>query len=820
MSHHYALRQAAVAIGLLFATSIHADTGKLTFDIPAETLEQAVNRIAKQADVQVLLASSLASGLTTPAIKGNFTAREALEKLLAGSNLSLQDKGNNSFIIINAKEKFSAASETANNEPTEFALQQTVVTATRTPKSIAEIAGTVQTISNEQITQQAAAGRKTADALAQLIPSLAPSSGTTSNYGQTMRGRQVLIMIDGVSQTGSRDVSRQLNSISPSMIERVEVVSGASSIYGSGATGGIINIITKRTDKSKPISYQSKIGVASGTNLNRDGLAYEIGQTISFNKDKIDGFLGVNYTSRGDQLDGNGNRIALDPYQTSRADTDTIDLHGRLNFNLENHQTLSLGVQYYKDEQDTSYAPDYTGSFSTNPTFRAVRGLHLSNQPFTERYAINTQYQHKDFLGQILNLEAYYRKEKARFFPVYAGTAFANQSQSNIDVAGFRSTIQTDLQIQDKDLKLTYGFDYDHEKDSQYYDLMQASNNGLSYTYTGNSFDAGPDSKIQNLGIFLQSDFVASDKLNVQAGMRYQYIRAETDAFIPTRQAARAAQGLAADLTPVDSGSSSDAKALFNLGAVYKLQEQQQVFANFSQGFSYPDVQRVMRDVPSGYNLSAANITPITVNSYELGWRLHMEQGPNVGITGFYNTSDKVVQFQSNRTINVASTDQRIYGIELNASYPVFEQFKLGGTLGYTRGQFKDAAGEWRELNAYQVSPVKATLFGEWNNDQGSGVRVQMLAIQGSDRAYKDSLVTANDANVVPNDAAIIKGYAIVDVLAHFPAPKGRIDVGVYNVFDKYYRTVYTQQSAVTFAPVSSIPAEGRTLAVSYTINY
>ena len=40
-----------------------------------------------------------------------------------------------------------------------------------------------------------------------------------------MRGRNVLVMIDGVSQTGSRDVSRQLNSISPGMIERIEVIS-------------------------------------------------------------------------------------------------------------------------------------------------------------------------------------------------------------------------------------------------------------------------------------------------------------------------------------------------------------------------------------------------------------------------------------------------------------------------------------------------------------------------------------------------------------------------------------------------------------------
>lgn len=115
-----------------------------------------------------------------------------------------------------------------------------VTTATRIPTNISEIAGTVQTINQSQIEQQAIAGRKTADILAQLIPSLAPSSGTTSNYGQTMRGRNVLVLIDGVPQTGSRDVSRQFNSVSPGLIERVEVISGATSIYGSGATGGLL----------------------------------------------------------------------------------------------------------------------------------------------------------------------------------------------------------------------------------------------------------------------------------------------------------------------------------------------------------------------------------------------------------------------------------------------------------------------------------------------------------------------------------------------------------------------------------------------------
>ena len=80
-------------------------------------------------------------------------------------------------------------------KPTQLA--PIVLTASRSAQSIAEIAGTVQAIEQKQIEQQSAAGRKLADILAQLVPSLSPSSGTTTNYGQTMRGRQVLILIDG-----------------------------------------------------------------------------------------------------------------------------------------------------------------------------------------------------------------------------------------------------------------------------------------------------------------------------------------------------------------------------------------------------------------------------------------------------------------------------------------------------------------------------------------------------------------------------------------------------------------------------------------------
>ncbi|AMW78122.1 ligand-gated channel protein [Acinetobacter sp. TGL-Y2] len=692
-------------------------------------------------------------------------------------------------------------------------LASIVVTATRSPKSIAEVAGTVQTIAGDEITQQAGAGRKVADVLAQLVPSLAPSSGTTSNYGQTMRGRNVLVMIDGVSQTGSRDVARQLNSISPNMIDHIEVVSGATSIYGSGATGGIINIITKRADKSKPLSFQTKLGLTSADQFRSDSLAYQVGQTASFNNDKMDGFLGLDYTNRGSQFDGKGDRISLSPWQGSTMDTDTIDVNGRLNFNLTEHQSLSFGAQYYKDEQDTEYGPDYSYlKTKTQPSYKAIKGWSLDNQPFTERYAFNTQYQNQDFLGKILNVEAYYRNEKSRFVPYgySADGVDVKQSQSNVDYAGIRSTVQSHLKVAERDLKLTYGLDYDWEKDHQWAEFYTPSNNGLVYTATGEKQGSGPDTEIQNIGTFLQGDYALTDRLNIQGGVRYQYVQADTDSYLTARKPFTL---MAADSTDSD-------KFLFNLGSVYALTDDQQIYANFSQGYSYPDVQRVLRDV-AAYTLTTSGIAPITVNSYELGWRLNQDDGLNLGLTGFYNNSDKVVQFNADRSVNIVDTDQRVYGAEANVSYPFMENYKVGGTLGYTRGQYKDAANKWHELNAFAVSPVKGTLFAEWSNDEGYGVRAQMQAIKGTDRAYKDDQALKDAGFKDSNSAAEIKGYTTMDVLAHFPMAKGRVDFGVYNVWGNQYKTVFAQQAAITNDNLLlAIPAEGRTFALSYLIHY
>ncbi|MDH1489273.1 TonB-dependent receptor [Acinetobacter johnsonii] len=706
-----------------------------------------------------------------------------------------------------------------------------VVTATRSAKSIADIAGTVYSIDQAEIEKQANTGRSTADIIGFLIPSLTPSSGTTSNYGMTMRGRAVQYMIDGVPQTGSRDSSRQLNSISPNSIERIEVVSGASSIYGAGATGGIINIITKK-GSDDALSFESKLGVTSGDNIRSDAMAYEAFQSVAFNQGDVSGYLGASYNKRGEFQDSHGERIGPEVAQTDRQDTETVDVNGRLSWQFTDNQKLSFGAQYYNDEQDSEYGPDYgTGLavlFGAEPTLSAVKGLDLDTQPRTKRSNFNLQYEHQDLLGQILNAEAYYRSETGRFYPSAnylahsaipsGGTYIVTQSETDIDVWGARLALQKAFDLSSRSLNLTYGMDYDFEQGSQtaqQYNLGTfMASNGLTLD-PQNEYAFGPDVDTSKFGLFLQTQFDVTDHLNLQAGIRHERIDSEVQDSIPYSEA------MVADAIPtytpvaLNGGTIKHDATLFNLGAVYHLTDAQQVFANFSQGSSLPDIQRMLRDVPANFTVNSQTIDPIKVNNYELGWRVQAENGLNASVTTFYNDSDKSLKFgRPNYTIEVLDTDERVYGVEGNLSYRLQPNWTVGGTMAYTRGQFKNTAGKWQELDAIRVAPLKGTAFSEWQFNNDMSLRVQSLAIGGTDKAKKDAV---KYGSTLP---AEIKGFATMDVIANAKAGPGTVGFGVYNVWNTDYKSVYSQAVESVYGAISSLPAQGRTYGLSYTLKY
>ena len=130
-----------------------------------------------------------------------------------------------------------------------------VVTASATGVDVRDAPASVSVITREDIERQPV------QSLAELLGRLPGVTGGISPTGAmskiTIRGlpdNYTLVLVDGRRVGNSRDISyrpdlgrQDLNWISPDMIERIEVVRGPmSSLYGSDAMGGVINIITRK----------------------------------------------------------------------------------------------------------------------------------------------------------------------------------------------------------------------------------------------------------------------------------------------------------------------------------------------------------------------------------------------------------------------------------------------------------------------------------------------------------------------------------------------------------------------------------------------
>jgi vitamin B12 transporter len=145
-------------------------------------------------------------------------------------------------------------------------LEDIVVTASRSPEPLADVVGDVTVIGPRQL--QAAHSESLAQIISQ-TPGVqfTTNGGPQTNTGLFIRGTgstQSLILIDGMRINGSTFGGALLQTIDPATIERIEILRGAaSSLYGSDAIGGVVNIITKKGDQHRPLSAWANIGFGS-----------------------------------------------------------------------------------------------------------------------------------------------------------------------------------------------------------------------------------------------------------------------------------------------------------------------------------------------------------------------------------------------------------------------------------------------------------------------------------------------------------------------------------------------------------------------------
>lgn len=225
------------------------------------------------------------------------------------------------------------------------ALSTVVVTASGSAVDIRDAPASISVITREDIE------RKPVASIGELLATIPGVTGGLSGTGAQskikLRGlpeKYTLILVDGKRQGNSAGVNyrddlgqQDLDWISPEMIERIEVVRGPmSSLYGSDAMGGVINIITRKIGKrwggSATLNYtrpaDSERGDTRQTGFNISGPV----------TDAIGLRLGGNYTER-DSDEGNGGFTSQ--YQ-STSGVRNQGLNALLNWQLTPNQSLAF----------------------------------------------------------------------------------------------------------------------------------------------------------------------------------------------------------------------------------------------------------------------------------------------------------------------------------------------------------------------------------------------------------------------------------------------------------------------------------------------
>ena len=187
-----------------------------------------------------------------------------------------------------------------------------------------------------------------------------------------LEGPYTMVLIDGMPIVSSLSTVYGLSGIPNSLVERIEIVKGpASSLYGSEAVGGLINIITKKTTNVPLFSVD--VMNTSWNELNVD-LSYK----TNISK-KVSILTGLNYFNFNNIVDNNNDNFTDVTLQNR------ISIFQKWNINRKNYKVFSIAARYFNEDR-------WGGETRWNKHFRGSDSIY-GESIYTKRWELIGNYQ-------------------------------------------------------------------------------------------------------------------------------------------------------------------------------------------------------------------------------------------------------------------------------------------------------------------------------------------------------------------------------------------------------------------------------------------
>lgn len=297
-----------------------------------------------------------------------------------------------------------------------------------------------------------------------------------------LEGPYTMVMIDGMPIVSGLSTVYGLSGIPNSLVERIEIVKGpASSLYGSEAVGGLINIITK-SPASAP-RFMTDVFSTSWGEVNIDlGVASKVGSSAEM-------LTGINYFNYSNPQDHNGDNFTDVTLQ------DRISIFQKWNFIRKSGKLFSLAGRFFYEDR-------WGGEIQWNKSYRGGDEVY-GESIYTKRWELLGAYQFEALPSAHLSFSVTDHDQNS----VYGDIPFMAKQQ-----IGF-SQFVVDRKLAKHDLLFGAAVRY------QMYDDNSPATLRASHSWIP--------------GLFVQDEIKLAEGHNLLAGLRYDYNDSHGSIFTP-----------------------------------------------------------------------------------------------------------------------------------------------------------------------------------------------------------------------------------------------------------------------------------------------
>ena len=675
-----------------------------------------------------------------------------------------------------------------------------------------------------------------------------------------------------------------INSVLPNLIQEIKVYPGSGAVlYGSGAKGAVLDIITSKRQKPYYLVGAGYVNTTGGDNsyygvaqaaekfgavrLNA-GLGYSQkgGPREDDNTQSIQAVLGGDYelflgSSIFADVDFYNGKIKSTPYNSF---WDTASIEARITAEGATQEAQKAPIALATkpiDPEQTSRSAKGDGEIQSKQT-RITASLGYTSEV--------TRDLKWELLGFFALDNRKYDIYTARIpFYQYGGKTFtgtgeksniADQSGSQFNEMKFGGKFKANLTHNNGEFLFGIDSYYEKAKRNAKQNLQSASiDPAIMYSGILVNIDNTLNLSKWTNALYGVERYDFNNFFSIAGGLRYEMTkyRSESDDYVYARIKNINADGSEQTnyketkdpAIPSKSLKQDTGNFVFELAPAFRYSDTGVVYARYERGYTTLPPY-AMSDRKGNINIDTnsptafshdftyenTNLKDETYNTYELGWKefigkesLYFADGLFFSLNGFYTESKNEFYFSGDPYVGVkygTYDKSRRYGGEV-----ALEQYYLDGVIGfnesftYVKAQYQDTNGEWKQIP--YTYDYKATFGAALNITAMVEIIDVNLGVWLQNSFYGKQKVSYSEFDqatrqVVSDDEKKLAPYLVSDlgISVGFNKNMGVITVGIKNVFDTFYYDYYNHDLNSAIGEYRYLIGQGRTVFLEGQFKY